>query len=309
MTHPRPFRFGVQVGSTGSAEEWREAARRAEALGYDILLAPDHIGGRFAYAPALMAAAAVTTTLRIGPLVLDNDFRHPALTASEAATLDVLSEGRYELGIGAGWMLEDYERTGIPFDPPGVRVSRFQESVRIIKGLFGDEPVTFSGEHYTVTDLEGFPKPAQQPHPPLLLGAGGKRMLSFAAREADIVSLIPLALPQGGLSLAVDAQSVADQVDHLRAAAGERFNEIELNILNQVLEVTDTPRPAVEALSERWGLSPEDIEESPHVMIGSVESIIESLLERRERFGISYVVIRLVAMEDFAPVVARLRGA
>lgn len=309
MTHPRPFRFGVQVGSTGSAEEWREAARRAEALGYDILLAPDHIGGRFAYAPALMAAAAVTTTLRIGPLVLDNDFRHPALTASEAATLDVLSEGRYELGIGAGWMLEDYERTGIPFDPPGVRVSRFQESVRIIKGLFGDEPVTFSGEHYTVTDLEGFPKPAQQPHPPLLLGAGGKRMLSFAAREADIVSLIPLALPQGGLSLAVDAQSVADQVDHLRAAAGERFNEIELNILNQVLEVTDTPRPSVEALSERWGLSPEDIEESPHVMIGSVESIIESLLERRERFGISYVVIRLVAMEEFAPVVARLRGA
>jgi probable F420-dependent oxidoreductase len=306
VTSQRPFRFGVQAALTPTAAEWTDLAKRVEALGYDTFSVPDHIGGRFSWAPALMAAAAATTTLRIGTLVLDNDFRHPALTASEAATLDVLSNGRLELGIGAGWMLEDYTSSGIPFDSPGVRVDRLEESLKIIKPLLRGESVTLNGTYYQVTDLQGTPAPVQKPSPPIFLGAGGKRMLALAAREADIVGIAPPALPQGGLDLDIAAESVARQVSYLRESAGDRINDLELQMLNQYLDVTDHPRDAAEAKAEEWGLSVDVITDSPHMLIGSVESIVETLLERRERFGISYIVVRPPVMEAFAPVVSQL---
>ena len=308
MTPHRPFRFGVQAAFTPTAEEWTDLARRVEALGYSTLSVPDHIGGRFAWAPALMAAAAVTTSLRVGTLVLDNDFRHPALTALEAATLDVLTGGRLELGIGAGWMLEDYTSSGIPFDPPGVRVARLEESLQIIKPLLRGESVTFSGTYYQVTDLQGSPGPVQQPSPPIFIGAGGKRMLALAAREADIVGIAPPALPQGGIDLDIAAESVERQVSYLRDRAGERIGNIELHMLNQYLDVTDHPHDSIEAKADEWGLNAETITDSPHMLIGSIESIVDTLLERRERFGFSYIAVRPPVMEAFAPVVHQLHG-
>jgi probable F420-dependent oxidoreductase len=309
LTEHHPFRFGVQAAITSTGKEWTELARRTEALGYDILSIPDHIGGRFAWAPALMAAAAATTTLKVGTLVLDNDLRHPALTATEAATVDILSDGRLELGIGAGWMLEDYIPTGIPFDPPGVRVDRLEESLRIIKGMLCGESVTQSGKHYTVANLEARLDIVQKPHPPIVIGAGGNRMLRLGLREADVIGLAPPALPEGGIDLDIGAEAVARQVNYLREQDNGRLASIELQMLNQFLQVTDDPDSAAEEKGLEWGLPSETIAGSPHVLIGSVESIIETLIERRERYGISYVVVRPPVMEAFAPVVARLAGA
>ena len=298
----------MQAAIAGSGGEWTELARRVEGLGYDILSIPDHIGSRFAWAPALMAAAAATTTLRVGTLVLDNDFRHPALTATEAATLDILSDGRLELGIGAGWMLEDYIPTGIPFDPPGVRVDRLGESLKIIMGMLRGEAVTLSGTHYQVADLEARLDTVQKPHPPIFIGAGGMRMLRLAAREADIIGLAPPALPQGGIDLDIGADAVSRQVAYLRDYAGERLDSIELQMLNQFLEVTDQPQEAAQRKAAEWNLPVETIADSPHMLMGTVETIIETLIERRERYGISYVHVRPPVMEAFAPVVARLKG-
>ena len=174
----RPFRFGVASVETASGSAWTEFARRAEALGYATLLVPDHYLNPLTPVPALMAAAAVTTTLRVGCTVFANDFRHPALLAKEAATIDLLSGGRFEFGLGAGWLKDEYDQVGIPFDPPGVRVARMEEGLRVIKGLWGEEPVTFAGAYYTISGLEGTPKPVQRPHPPIYVGGGGKRLLS-----------------------------------------------------------------------------------------------------------------------------------
>jgi len=250
-----------------------------------------------------------TTTLRIGTLTLDNDFRHPALVAGDAATLDLLSEGRYELGLGAGWMQTDYDRAGIPFDPPGTRVGRLMESVRIIKGLFGETPVTFAGEHYTVTDFPGFPQPVQRPHPPILIGGGGRRMLAFAAREADIVSIIPSLSAPNTLSLADLASSVVDEkFARLREAAGERFDVLELHALIQRVIVTDDRQREAEALGARWGITADVAGDSPYLLIGTVDEIADSVRAHRERFGFSYLTVFERDMDAFAPVVARLAG-
>lgn len=305
----RPFRFGVQCWTATSRAEWQEYARRAEALGYDVFLIPDHVENRLAYGPALMAAADVTTKLRIASFVLDNDFRHPVFVASEAATLDLLSDGRFELGIGAGHLKVDYERSGIPFEAPGVRLGRLKESVRIIKGLFGDAPLTFHGEHYRVTELVGSPKPVQQPRPPILIGVGGPRALAFAAQEADIVTVTAPAIPGGGLDVTYIAQErVEQQVARVRAAAGARFAQLELSILSQRVIVTDDRQAAADEIARAWELEPEIVLNSPYMLIGSVEQIVELLQERRERLGISYIVVFGHYMEEFAPVVARLAG-
>lgn len=306
MSSQHRFRFGVQHHQAGSAREWAETAREAEALGFDTFVMPDHVGV-LAFGAALAAAANATSILRIGTFVLDNDFRHPAFVAQEAATLDLLSAGRFELGLGAGWHGPDYTTTGIPFDPPGVRVGRLQESVRIIKSLFGSEPVTFHGRHYTITDL---PPVSPRPQPPLLIGAGGKRMLSFAAREADTIGLLSSAKPDGsGFYLDdITAQATDDKVAWVREAAGERFPSLEFNILLQRLVVTDHPQAEATQISEQWGLPAQDILDAPPVLVGTVEQIVERLQERRERFGISYIVARGEWMEPFAPVVARLAG-
>ena len=308
----RPFRFGVQISESRPRAAWAEQARRAEALGYDVLLMPDHLGNQFAVGPALAAAAAATTTLRIGTFVLQNDLRHPVLVAKEATTLDLLSDGRFELGLGAGgsWM-PDYEQTGIPFDPPGRRVSRLEESLRIIKGLWAEEPITFAGRHYTITALDGFPKPIQQPHPPILVGGGGPRMLSLAAREADIVSILPTMLPGGGQFRMEEsaAEVIATKIGLLQQLAGARLAELELNVLIQQVRVTEDAWGVSEELSQQWTpMSPEQVRESPFLLIGTVDEIAETLRTRRAALGISYVVVFERAMEAFAPVVARLIG-
>jgi probable F420-dependent oxidoreductase len=312
MITQRPFRFGVQSAQAASHEEWKAKAKRAEVLGYDILLMPDHLTDQFAIGPALALVAEATMTLRIGTFVLQNDLRHPALVAKEAATLDVLSDGRFELGLGAGGsLLADYELTGIPFDPPGMRVGRLEESLRIIKGLFAEEPLTFTGRHYTITSLGGFPKPMQRPHPPILVAGGGPRVLSLAAREADIVGILAPMLPSGGQFQmeASRAAAVTEQVELIRRVAGTRLPAIELNVLIQRVVVTEDVRRAREELSRQWApLSREEVGETPYLLIGTVDDIVATLRARRDRWGISYVVVFEWDMETFAPVVARLSG-
>ena len=183
------FRFGVQEHSATSGSAWRDKARLMESLGYQALYLPDHFGDQLGPIAALMAAADATTTLRMGSLVFDNDYRHPAVLAKEVASLDLLSDGRFDLGLGAGWMASDYEQAGIPFDSPGVRIERMEEGLAIIKGLLAGGKFSFTGKHYRITSLEGTPSPVQKPHPPIVLGGGGRRMLRLAAREADIVNV------------------------------------------------------------------------------------------------------------------------
>src|SRR4051812_6955210 len=261
----RPFRFGVQISTPRQRAEWVEQARRAESLGYDVFLMPDHFRDQFAIGPALAIVAEVTM-LRIGTFVLQNDLRHPALLAQEAATLDVLSDGRFELGLGAGgsW-LPDYEQTGIPFDPPATRVARLEESLRTLKGLFAEGPLTLAGQHYTITEFEALPKPIQQPHPPILIGGGGPRMLSLAAQEATIVSILPTMLPAGGQFREDQFSDIAfaQQVAFLRRAAGPRFPDLELNVLLQRVVVTDDAQQASEELSREWSpLTPEHVRQT-----------------------------------------------
>jgi probable F420-dependent oxidoreductase len=255
-----------------------------------------------------MLAAEATQTLRIGTTVFANDFRHPAVLAKEAATLDLLSGGRLELGLGAGYLAPDYALTGIALDPPGVRVSRLMESVQIIKGLFGDEPVTFAGRYYTITDLEGYPKPVQRPHPPLYLAGGSKRVLSLAAREADIVGLVP---PSGGGKLDFLEASMAatmQRVEWVRHAAGERLAALELNTLLFAVVVTEHRQQAAEQLAATRGTTAEQVLDSIHFLVGTVEQMVEQIHMWRERLGISYITVLQEYMDALAPVVARLAG-
>lgn len=310
MGTTRPFRFGTGAFEATSKLAWAENARRAEALGYATLLVADHLATiPFASVPAMVAAADATTTLRVGCTVFANDYRHPALLAKEAATLDVLTDDRLEFGLGAGWVKTEHDQAGIPFDPPGVRVERMEESLRVIKGLWGDGPVTFVGSHYTITGLEGTPKPVQRPHPPIFLGGGGKRLLSFAAREATIIGIMPKALPSGGLDWAGSTEAtLAEKVGWVHQAAGERVAHLELSLLLFGLAVTDRPWEATEHIAQAFGLSPEQVAAEPDFLIGSVEQIVERLLGFREQYGISYVSVFPQDMEAFAPVVARLAG-
>lgn len=310
MSPLRPFRFGTGVFEATSAAEWGDKARHVEALGYDTLLIPDHFDPNlFAAVPALTAAALATSTLRVGTFVFDNDFRHPAMLAKETATLDVLSDGRLEVGIGAGWKKEEYDQVGIPFDPPGVRVSRMEEAVHVVKGLWAEGPFSFSGQHYTITGLDNGPKPLQRPHPPIFIGAGGKRLLSFAAREADIIGILAQALPGGGLDIPGDTEErLAEKVGWVREAAGERFAQLELSILFWGLAVTDDQRAGAEELAGTRQMTPEQILASPYYLIGSVDTIVERLQVLRELYGVSYFTVFPRDMEAFAPVVARLAG-
>ena len=305
----RPFRFGVASVETASGSAWTEFARRAEALGYDTLLVADHYLNPLPPVPALMAAAAVTTTLRVGCTVFANDFRHPALLAKEAAAIDLLSDGRFEFGLGAGWLKDEYDHVGIPFDPPGVRVARMEEGLRLIKGLWGEEPVTFAGAYYTISGLEGTPKPVQQPHPPIYVGGGGKRLLSLAAREADIVGFVSRARPEGGIDWTEGTEeALARKVGWVRAAAGDRFAQLELALLFQGSAVTDRPQAAAAELAPAFGLTAEQVLASTEFALGSVDQIVERLCRFRAEYGISYVTVFPEAAAAFAPVVARLAG-
>ncbi len=309
----RPFRFGIQVSKMPTAREWVDMARRAEDTGFDVLTMPDHFTDQLAPVPALMAAADATTTLRVGALVFDNDYKHPVVLAKELATMDLLSDGRTEIGLGAGWMISDYEQAGMQYDPPKIRIDRFVEGLAIIKGVMQDGPFSFSGEHYTVTNYEGHPKPVQRPVPPILIGGGGKRVLSLAAREADIIGI------NGTLTAGVvgpealdtmTAASVDEKVDIVAAAAAAagRLNDIEMNIRTFFVKVTDERAKTVGGISQMFGVSEELIDASPFALIGSVESCIEQILERREKWGFSYTIVGAENIEECAPIVAALRG-
>jgi probable F420-dependent oxidoreductase len=314
----RRFRFGVVGEQIRSGPGLVSTARRAEALGYDTLLLRDHFvaepfGHQLAPLVALTAAAGATETLRVGSLVLDNDYRHPVLLAKEAATLDVLSGGRFELGIGAGWLREEYGRAGMAFDPAGVRVDRLEEALAVLKGLLTGPTLTFAGRHYTVTELESFPRPAQRPRPPILVGAGSRRMLGLAGREADIVGILPRALPDGTISEDLEERSpaaIARKVAWVREAAGDRFGDLELNAMVTVAVADDPTRAAERLAAERgWGAAAApQVLEMPSVLVGPVGRMVEDLHARRERHHLSYHVVSDEDMEAFAPVVDRLAG-
>ncbi len=315
MTRQQAFRFGVSAHKARSKEAWVAKARKAESLGYSTLLVPDHLGDQLAPVAALVAAAEATQTLRIGSLVFDNDFRHPVMLAKEAATLDLLSGGRFEMGLGAGWQRSDYEHAGIPYDPAGMRVSRMEEALHIIKGLFADGPFTFSGNYYTVTDLEGHPKPVQRPHPPILVGGGGKRLLSIAAREATIVGFTPVFKADGtGVEL-IDAtpEALMQKLEWVRQAAGDRFDSLELNILVAEVMVTEDREQVAQfiatSMAPNMGVTVQQVLEVPYVLIGTVDQICEDLLARREQFGISYITVYEKNMETLTPVMERLAGS
>jgi probable F420-dependent oxidoreductase len=309
----RPFRFGVITAKCGSGRELTEQARKAEALGYSTFFVPDHfVDHDLAPTVALAHIAAVTDTLRVGPLVLGNDYKHPVVLAREMATLDLLSDGRLELGIGAGWMTVDYEKAGIPLDRPGVRIARLAESIAVLKGLFAPGPFTFAGEHYQVTELDGMPKPVQGANLPFLVGGGGKKILGLAAREAKIVG-INANLRTGEGESRETAQSLlpgaTDQkLAWLREAAGAGFADLEVQSLLGFVHVTDDPSGIVRAMAGSFGVSEADAVLAPATLVGSVESIIELLEERRERWQMSYVVVPVESTEALAPVVARLAG-
>ncbi len=310
MAHARRFRFGIQLHNATSAADWAEQARKAEDLGYDTLFMPDHFGEQLAPVPALQAAADATTTLKVGALVFDNDYKHPVVLAKEMATLDVLSGGRLEFGIGAGWMRSDYDQSGIPMDAPGVRVSRMEEGIAVLKGCFADGPFSFSGDHYQITELDSMPKPVQRPGPPFLIGGGAKRVLSIAAREADIVGINP-SIHSGQVDQAAAQNGAAEETDKkiawVKEAAGDRYADLELNMLQFAGIVTDDRQGTAEMMAPLFGLDASELETYPHACIGTVEEICESLQYRRERWDVSYFVFQDGTMDALAPVVAALR--
>jgi probable F420-dependent oxidoreductase len=301
----------VQEHGAPNARAWREKARLVESLGYSTLYVPDHFTDQLGPIAALMSAADATTRLRVGSLVFDNDYRHPVVVAKEAATIDVLSDGRLDLGLGAGWMASDYEHAGIPYDSVGVRIERMEEGLRIVKGLMAGGPFSFAGKHYTITDFEGFPLPVQKPHPPIVLGGGGRRMLSLAAREADIVN-VNFDLRSGRISRALVRTGLAGATEEklawIRAAAGERMEQIELSVTIFLATVTDDRESMAGTIGAGFGAEAHEVLEIPHFLIGTEDELVDALRSRRERYGISYVIVPGEVAEALAPVVERLLG-
>jgi probable F420-dependent oxidoreductase len=306
-----PFRFGVQLSNAASSAAWRDTARRIEGLGYSTLFIPDHFEDQYGPLVALTVAAEATTTLRVGSLVFGNDYRHPVVLAKEIATLDLFSEGRVEFGLGAGWMTSDYDQSGIPSDPAGVRISRMAESLAVMKSLWETGSATYQGEHYRITGAMGAPQPVQRPHPPIIIGGGGQRVLGIAAREADIVGVNP-SLAAGYIGPEVLETTSAEyyhrRIAWIKESAGDRFDQLELQCLTFLVQIVPNRQEAVAQLAGAMSVTPEQVDESPIAMIGTTEQISESLRARRQEFGFSYIVVHEAEMEAFAPVVAELAG-
>ncbi len=291
---------------------WADSARDVEALGYSTLFVPDHFHQGYGPLTAMTAAASATTTLHVGSLVLACDFRHPAVLARELASIDLLSEGRLEVGLGAGYNPLDYERSGIDMDPAPVRVSRMIEHTTLLRRLFGDDQVTFNGEHYRIHRLDGTPKPFHPGGPPILVAGGGKRILGFAAAVADIVGVNP-SLKDGLPRSAAARDSLAERIDEkfqwVREAAGERFDSLEFNAWISVAEVTNDATGVAETMTQRFGVGAAEVLASPIILVGSPAEIAERLHERRERWGYSYIVVQGPKAHEFAPIVQALTGS
>ncbi|MBP9051546.1 MAG: TIGR03621 family F420-dependent LLM class oxidoreductase [Ilumatobacteraceae bacterium] len=309
--HARRFRFGVEMQGPFDATTWAESAREIEALGYSTLFVPDHFHQGLGPITAMATAAAATTTLRVAPLVLACDFRHPAVLARELASIDLLSGGRLEVGLGAGYNPLDYQRSGLTMDPPGVRVDRLIEHTRVLRQLFANGPVTFAGRHYRINDLEGTPKPATTGGPPIIIAGGGPRLLRFAAAEADIIGVNP-STRAGRDSPATARDALPDSIDAkfqlLRDAAGERFHSLEFNAWLSLVTFTDTPREVAGRLSPRFEATVDEVLDTPLMLIGTPDGMAEQLQRRRERWGYSYIVVPGPMARAFAGVAARLAG-
>ena len=324
MTSARPFRFTAQVPDlAGPVDQWRKELHRLEDMGFSTVALADHFTGGYTLEPFVMltAAAMESTRLRVQTAVLGNDYRHPVLTHRMAATLDLMSEGRLELGIGAGWMRSDYVGAGLSYDRAGARIDRLAESIAVLKGLFSGEPFTFTGSHFTVRDFVGVPPTVQRPHPPLLIGGGGPRMLRLVGREADIAGInANLAAGDiGGHSVAdVSWERMAEKVGWVRdgaLAVGRRFEDIELSMAQWLLHVTADRTEAgalIAKVAGRLGVDPEWLDDAPGVLVGSPARCVEKLHALRDRLGISYVQVhsgpRGTDLSGIGQVVAELAG-
>lgn len=311
MRSERRFRFGVQAAWADSAQAWLETARSVESAGYAQLAVTDHLTRQLGPIAALMAAAAATTRLEVGTTVFANDFRHPAVLAKEIATLDLLSEGRLFVGLGAGWLRTEYEAAGLAMDSPGRRIERMAESLAVLKGLLAGGPFSFEGAHYRINAMEGSPLPHQKPHPPILIGGGGRRILSLAGREADIVGInvdLGGGTFQAMAKVAAGSGGAEEKVRWVREAAGNRFDQLELNVCVFNLIITDDREGAAATLARERGVDPEQVLATPNVLIGSLDQLAGTLERRREQLAISNVMIPLSRHLDFAPVVERLAG-
>jgi len=276
-----------------------------------VLTMPDHFTDQLAPVPALMSVADATTKLRVGALVWDNDYKHPVVLAKELATMDLLSDGRLELGIGAGWMISDYEQSGIPYERAGLRIDRMIEGIDVMKGCFAQGAFSYAGKHYTITNYDGLPKPIQAPCPPILIGGGGKRVLTYAAQVADIIG-INATMSAGAVGpeaiSTMTAEAVDGKVDIIRDTAGDRFNHVEMNIRAFLVNITDDAAGAISRLAAGMGVEESMVAETPFALMGPPSKLIEDLIARRERWGFSYVIVGGEDIEKFAPVVAALSG-
>ncbi|HEV7720470.1 MAG TPA: TIGR03621 family F420-dependent LLM class oxidoreductase [Iamia sp.] len=309
--HPRKLRFGVELQQPFPDMTWADTFRRVEDLGYATAFFPDHFDEGVGPVAAMAAAVAVTTTLTVGTLVLACDFRHPAALGRELATIDALSDGRLEVGVGAGYKRVDYEQSGIELAPPKVRVDRLIEYVEVLQGSFGTDPFSFDGEHFQIRDLTPTPPPARPGGVPLLIGGGGPRMLRFAGRTAQIVGIVP-SIHSGVIDAAAAQDGAPDlidaKVDWVREGAGDRFDALELNAWIAIAEITDDATTRAEALAPVYETDADSVLASPVTLIGTEGEVADRLLERRERWGFSYHVIPGAAALAFAPTVAALTG-
>jgi probable F420-dependent oxidoreductase len=320
----KPFRFGLQSYTAPTPQAWRDQARKAEDLGFGTFSVADHVIGPgpalsatnhpvqdVAAIPAMAVAIEATETIRVGARVFCVDYRQPVMFAKELATLDFFSEGRLEIGLGAGWLQGEYEAMGVPWDRAGVRLDRFEEAVALIRAHLGDGEVDVVGEHVNATGFEGVPSP-HDGMPPIMIGGGARRVLGIAGREADIVSLNfdnrSGKLGPDGIGSST-AELTDEKIGWIRDGAGDRFDELIIEIGAYFTIVTDQRDATLGQMAPMFGLEPEQLAELPHALIGTVDSICDQLVERRERYGISYVTFGASAVDDVAPIVERMAGS
>jgi probable F420-dependent oxidoreductase len=308
---PRPFRFGLQAYTSDTPKNFIDQVRKAELLGYSVWTAPDHAMDHLAPLPALAAIAMSTSVIRIGTMVMSNDWRNPVLLAREAATVDWLSGGRLELGVGAGWLKQDYDRLGEPYDSPRVRIDRLEESLELMIELLSGATSHHSGRFYQVSGASCHPAPVQKPHLPIVVGGGSRRILTIAGRLADSVSVFTnIGAGQRGEKTRPDwsVRATEERLGWVREGAGPRFSEIELGARVRMTAVTNNRAATAARLGSPEQLSADEVVTSPYALVGSVDSICDDLVERRERFGFSYFVWGIGDFETMAPVVSRMAG-